>query len=124
MGAALVLEECPFCHKFLAAQLVSREEVDTGEILKEKDVLFKMGISIETGERIADQPEAFITYKFTYRCKDCGKEWTKFSVKEVGLPEARYSPHCADAEAPATSDSATGPMQRTGFTRNTQNQKS
>jgi hypothetical protein len=84
--APLVLEECPFCHKFLAAELLSKEEVDTAEALKEKDVLFNMGLSIETGERVADHPEGFLTYKFAYRCRDCGKEWRKFKVREVGIP--------------------------------------
>jgi len=84
---SLVLEECPFCHKFLAAELLSKEEVDTAETLKEKDVFFKMGLTIETGERVADHPEAFITYRFAYRCRDCGKEWTKFRVREVGIPK-------------------------------------
>ncbi len=84
---SLVLEECPFCHKFLAAELLSKEEVDTAETLKVKDIFFKMGLTIETGERVADHPEAFITYRFAYRCRDCGKEWDKFRVREVGIPK-------------------------------------
>jgi hypothetical protein len=80
------LEECPFCHKFLAAELLSKEEMETSEALKEKDAFFKMGITIETGEKIADHPEAFITYRFAYRCRDCGREWAKFSVREVAGP--------------------------------------
>jgi hypothetical protein len=80
------LEECPFCHKFLAAELLSKDVVDTAEALKEKDAFFKMGITIETGERVADRPEAFIAYRFVYRCRDCGKEWAKFRVREVGIP--------------------------------------
>jgi len=80
------LEECPFCHKFLAAELLSKEEIDTTEALKEKDAFFKMGITIETGERIADHPEAFITYRFAYRCRDCGKEGARFSVRASGNP--------------------------------------
>jgi len=84
---SLVLEECPFCHKFLAAELLSKEEVDTAETLKEKDVFFKMGLTIEAGEMVADHPEAFITHKFAYRCRDCGKEWAKFKVSEVGIPK-------------------------------------
>ena len=83
---SLVLEECPFCHKFLAGELMSKEVVDTAEALKEKDALFKMGITIETGERIADHPEAFVTYRFAYRCGECGKEWNKFKVREVEVP--------------------------------------
>jgi hypothetical protein len=82
----MVLEECPFCHKFLAAELLSKEEVDTAEALRGKDVFFNMGLSIETGARVADHPEDFFTYKFAYRCRDCGKEWSKFRVREVGLP--------------------------------------
>ena len=86
-GSSLVLEECPFCHKFLAGELLSKEEVDSAEALKEKDAFFKMGITIETGERIADHPEAFITYKFAYKCRDCGKEWSKYKVREVEIPK-------------------------------------
>ena len=82
----MVLEECPFCHKFLAAELLSKEGVDTGDALREKDAFFRMGVTVETGERIADHPEAFITYRYLYRCKDCGKEWSKFKVQEVGIP--------------------------------------
>ena len=82
----MVLEECPFCHKFLAAELLSKEEIDTAETLNEKDAFFRMGITIETGERVADHPEAFITYRFVYKCRDCGKEWSKLKIREVGLP--------------------------------------
>ena len=82
----MVLEECPFCHKFLVAELLSKAEIDTAEALKEKDAFFKMGITIETGERVVDHPEAFITYRFAYRCRDCGKEWTRFGVREAGIP--------------------------------------
>jgi len=83
---SLVLEECPFCHKFLAAELLSKAEIDTAEALKEKDAFFKMGITIETGERVTDHPESFVTNRFAYKCRECGKEWTKFSVLELGLP--------------------------------------
>jgi hypothetical protein len=81
----LVLEECPFCHKFLAAELLTKSEVDTSDALKEKDAFFKVGITVETGERIADHPEAFITYRYSYRCRDCGKEWARLKVREVGI---------------------------------------
>jgi len=82
----LVSEECPFCNKFLGGELLSKEEINTADALKEKDAFFKMGITIETGERVADHPEAFITSRFLYKCSGCGKEWTKFSVREVGNP--------------------------------------
>lgn len=32
--------------------------------------------------------EGLVSYKLTYRCKHCGKEWTKLSEKEVNLPES------------------------------------
>jgi hypothetical protein len=79
------LESCPFCQKFLGPELLSKEVIDAAEALKEKDALFKMGITIETGERLADHPDDFIAERFAYRCKDCGKEWTKFRVREVGI---------------------------------------
>ena len=31
-------------------------------------------------------PEAFITYRMTYRCKHCGEEWTKISAETIPLP--------------------------------------
>ena len=34
------------------------------------------------------QGEGLVTYRLTYRCKHCGKEWTKLSEKEVDLPES------------------------------------
>ncbi len=98
----MVLHECPFCHKLFAAQPVSKEQVGSDEVTKWIDVdpikrehyrrgMFgNLGVVTEPGvrfERIADHPEDFITYKLTYRCKDCGKEWSKFSVKEVDIPK-------------------------------------
>ena len=94
----LVLEECPFCHKFLAAELLSKEVKDTAKALKEKDAFFKMGITIETGERVVDHPDAFVTYRFLYKCKDCGKEWAGFKVEEVGTPREYVEDEDENAE--------------------------
>ena len=77
------MEECPFCHKFLAAELVSKQAIETAEMLKEKDVFFRLGVPVETGERIADNPELFITYKLGFKCHQCGKEWSKLKVESV-----------------------------------------
>jgi hypothetical protein len=85
--AALVLKECPFCHKVLVAQLVSKEEVDTGEILSQNDVIFRRAFLRSRAQGIAERPEAFITYELTYRCKSCRKEWSRTPVKEIGLPK-------------------------------------
>ncbi len=96
----LVLKECPFCHRPFEAELVSKEQIDSREVTKQRDVFFEgsgripgtltraplTGPEVEI-ERIADHPEAYITNKLTYRCKHCGKEWTKLSVEEVGIPK-------------------------------------
>ncbi len=70
--------------RLICLVVLSKEVIDAAEALKEKDALFKMGITIETGERLADRPDEFIAQRFAYRCKECGKEWTKFKVQEVG----------------------------------------
>jgi hypothetical protein len=99
----LVLRECPFCHRPLEALLLSKEEIDSSEATKVSDFPVEMspltgmtqgGLSLGTilgldeSERnaIAMNPEAFITYRLTYRCKHCGKEWTKISSEEKPLP--------------------------------------
>lgn len=83
----MVLEECPFCHKFLAAELISKQEIDTAEMLKEKDVFYKLGVPVETGERIADNPEMFATFKLGFKCRQCGKEWSKLTIEGVTVPK-------------------------------------
>jgi hypothetical protein len=83
----LVLEECPFCHKFLAAELITKQEIDTADMLKEKDVFYKLGVPIETGVRIADNPEMFVTYKLGFKCRQCGKEWSKVKVEGITIPK-------------------------------------
>lgn len=83
----MVLEECPFCHKFLAAELISKQEIDTAEMLKEKDAFYRLGIPVETGERIVDNPEMFVTYKLGFKCRQCGKEWTKLKLESVQVPK-------------------------------------
>lgn len=44
------------------------------------------GLSEQEKNMIAMSPEAFITYKNTYRCKHCGKEWQKISHEEKLIP--------------------------------------
>ena len=43
------------------------------------------GISVES---VANNPEGFITYKLGYRCKHCGKQWARLSIKAVKVPES------------------------------------
>lgn len=78
-----MLEECPFCHKHFTVEQVSQEQVDS---------------AISTSERIiprsryahsgpADPSSTdYVTYKTTYRCKHCGKEWTKIAEKKLEIP--------------------------------------
>jgi hypothetical protein len=81
----LVLDECPFCHKFLAAEEISKEQVDsdTEDMLADPP---RIGVG-----RFAPSPSPspvifFTTYKILYRCKHCGKEWRKMSNEEKGIP--------------------------------------
>ena len=57
----MVLESCPFCHRPFAAEQVSREQVDSSK----QNVL-----------------KFFTTYKILYKCKHCGKEWSKTETVE------------------------------------------
>ncbi len=96
----MVLRECPFCHRPLEARLLSKEEINSSEATKAGD--FPLGVTPLLGttrgglsalgrnepdrNTTALHPEAFITYRMTYRCNHCGKEWTKISVEAKSLP--------------------------------------
>ncbi len=96
----MVLRECPFCHRPLEARLLSKEEIDSSEATKVGDFplevtpfrgttrggLSALGRNEPDRNTIALHPEAFITYRMTYRCNHCGKEWTKISVEAKSLP--------------------------------------
>jgi hypothetical protein len=102
----MVFRECPFCHRPLEAQLLSKTEIDSSEATKISDFPIEMSpvrgitqggfpiaamglvLGLDESDRnaIALHPEAFITYKMTYRCKHCGKEWTRISVESKPLP--------------------------------------
>ena len=107
IGSPLDSEECPFCHKFLGAELLSREEADTREVLKEKDLFLKTGLTVEAGERIAEHPDSFVTYKFAYRCRECGKEWARFQIRKAEISreyvedEEEKTDHESDEESEA-----------------------
>lgn len=83
----MVSEECPYCHKFLGAELVTKQVIDTADILKEKDAFYKLGVPVETGERITENPELFVTYKLGFKCRQCGKEWSKLKLEGVKVPK-------------------------------------
>ncbi len=91
----MVLKECPFCHRPFEATIISKGQIDSSEVTKQGRDTFLERIRGLQGnlipkvsiDRIADHPGAYITYKLTYRCKHCGKEWTKLSVEEVGIPK-------------------------------------
>ena len=83
--------------------MLSKEQVDSSEEarvgdfpvetnwaggLREGGLVLGRGISDDEKEASAMQPEAFITYKSLYKCKHCGKEWTKISVEAKPIPRA------------------------------------
>jgi len=80
-GAAGLLRECPFCHKHFAAELVSREHVDTGEL---EAVDFPMVRPPMRGLSSGLRPvtEVYVTSKFNYRCMHCGREWSRIATHE------------------------------------------
>ncbi len=121
----MVLRECPFCHRPFEAELLSKEQVDSSEVTRVSDfpVEWARGGQVSEGglyfssvfgptedERaaVAARPEAFITYKALYKCKHCGKEWTKLSVEEIPIPreyvedeeeKTDYDAHVEEEEA-------------------------
>ena len=103
----MVLRECPFCHRPFEAELLAKEQVDSNELTKARDFPLEknpitgqvtqggvlmtegpliIGLSEEEKNTVATRPEAFVVYKLTYRCKHCGKEWSKLSTEEKPLP--------------------------------------
>lgn len=64
-----------------------------------------LGIDESERSTIAQNPEAFITYKMTYRCKHCGKEWTKISVEAKTLPRDYVIDEDEKTEADAETES-------------------
>jgi hypothetical protein len=105
----LVLRECPFCHRPLEAELLSKEQVEstevtnvgdfpmekssfTGRIMQGGYVMYQgrltLGLSDDERQSVAMHPEAFISYKLSYKCKHCGKAWTKLEVEKKPLPRA------------------------------------
>ena len=90
------MEECPYCHKFFAAEQISKDEVDSN--------ISRNPLAPEEAARIATRYTRYydpglghtryqdvITYQKHYRCKHCGKEWTKMSEKVLKVP-GRYIP--------------------------------
>jgi hypothetical protein len=100
----MVLHECPFCHRLFEAQLLSKEQVDSSESTRVGDFPLTgsmfggitwggyskgpliLGLSEVHKDGIARNPQAFITYKLSYKCKHCGTEWSKLSVEEKPIP--------------------------------------
>jgi hypothetical protein len=60
----LVIGECPFCHKFFEAELVSREEIDATELAKGGDSSRRRGWKRETSLYIT-RPGPMGTYRRT-----------------------------------------------------------
>jgi hypothetical protein len=109
--------------------MLSKEQVDSSEVARVGDFPLEMskltgqltegglslgrgslilGLSDDEKETVAMRPEAFITYKALYKCKHCGKEWTKLSVEEKRIPreyledereKTDYDAHVEEEEA-------------------------
>lgn len=92
----MVFDECPFCHRPFSAERVSREEVDsnTEGLLLEPP---RMGIGRGPRSPAPSPVEIFLTYKTTYRCKHCGKEWTRTSEDEKSIPRDKAGPEQASS---------------------------
>jgi hypothetical protein len=92
----------------LVAELLAKEQVDSAEVTKVSDFpmeensftgqimqggfamnqgLLILGLSEGERQAVAMRPEAFISYRLSYRCKHCGKTWTKL-VEKKPLPRA------------------------------------
>jgi DNA-directed RNA polymerase subunit RPC12/RpoP len=105
----MVLHQCPFCHRPFEAKVLSKVQVDASEVTKVVDFPLEtspgggqiseggfvlsqrslvLGLSEDERNAVAMRPEAFITYKVTYRCGHCGKEWIKAQVEEKHLARA------------------------------------
>lgn len=120
----MVLRECPFCHRPFEAELLSKKPVDSSEVAKIGNFppgltggmratgpgrnLLILGLTDDRRKAVAMHPEAFITYQLNYRCKHCGKEWTKISVEEKQIPreyleddreKTDYDAHVEEEEA-------------------------
>jgi hypothetical protein len=121
----MVLHECPFCHRPFEAELLSKEQVDSSERSRVSDFPVERALGGQLSEggmyfspmfgptddekaAVAMRPEAFLTFKETYKCKHCGKEWTKLSVEEKRIPreyledereKTDYDAHIEEEEA-------------------------
>lgn len=84
----MVLEECPFCHRLLVAEQISKEEVDFNEegMLGNPPKMIGTGRRREQARLYEPAPVSlFTSYKVTYRCKHCGEEWSKTHSEEKDI---------------------------------------
>jgi hypothetical protein len=69
----LNFKKCPSCHRRFTSEEVSRDLLDSDAITSQDFVTPNLRFSFpeddfETAEHVQ-------TYKVTYKCKNCGKEW-------------------------------------------------
>lgn len=90
----LVLDSCPACHRPFALVQVSKEPVDssTEDMLKEPP---RMASGRYTPIVNPTPVEFVTTYKIVYRCKHCGKEWSKTETEEREVDRKNAGPEQA-----------------------------
>ena len=89
-----VLHECPYCHRVEAAQVISKTPVDSS-MLQPQDLPDRnRGVFIATRQRNLEPMEVdpksateVTAYKVDYRCKHCGREWSRTVTEDVKIPE-------------------------------------
>jgi hypothetical protein len=84
----LVLGECPFCHKLLAAKEISKAQVDS-DVVANEPALPRIAVRhkpLKEAPQVGVPGRISLLYKITYQCKHCGKEWTKLSEEDVEIP--------------------------------------
>jgi hypothetical protein len=68
----MVLDEGPYCHRPFDAEVLSKEPIDSNDVLMKSS-------------RLGPKADAYLTYQETYRCKHCTKTWTRIQGEKVGL---------------------------------------
>ncbi len=69
---------CPQCHRLFTRDIEEKEIVDEETIYRQEDPPVIAGPSEDAVVPIPEPqiPEELVTYRYRYKCKHCGNEWT------------------------------------------------